>query len=219
VAHSSPLPTDQVATIYQRLAPVYDLIYGATLEPGRRQAMTRLAPAVGERILEIGVGTGLSAVSYPRRCRVFAIDTSQAMLEQARLRFARRRVEHVTLCLMDATHLGFPDETFDAVYAPYVINVVPDPIAVAREMLRVCRPYGRLVLLNHFRDTRGSWLRDLLGRAASRAGVNWGMDLQEFLRDAGLVARSVERVNLSGVSSVVMCHKPSMTAVPQTRRM
>jgi phosphatidylethanolamine/phosphatidyl-N-methylethanolamine N-methyltransferase len=213
------LPTDQVATIYQRLAPVYDLIYGATLEPGRRQAMTRLAPAVGERILEIGVGTGLSAVSYRRRCRVFAIDTSQAMLEQARLRFARRRVEHVTLCLMDATHLGFPDETFDAVYAPYVINVVPDPIAVAREMLRVCRPSGRLVLLNHFRDRRRSWLSDLLGRAASRAGgVNWRMDLHEFLRESGLVARSVERVNLSGVSSVVMCHKPSMTA-PQTRRM
>jgi phosphatidylethanolamine/phosphatidyl-N-methylethanolamine N-methyltransferase len=181
--------------------------------------MARLAPASGERILEVGVGTGLSAVSYPRRCRVFAIDASQAMLDQARSRLARRRVGHVTLCRMDAAHLGFPDETFDAVYAPYLINLVPDPVAVAREMLRVCRPYGRLVLLNHFRDTRGSWLSDLLGRAASRAGVNWGMDLHEFLRDAGLVARSVERVNLSGVSSVVICHKPWATAVRATRRM
>ena len=213
------MPTDQVATIYRRLAPLYDLIYGATLEPGRRHAMMRLAPASGERILEVGVGTGLSAVAYPRRCRVVAIDTSHAMLEKARARLARRRVEHVTLCLMDAAHLGFPDGAFDAVYAPYVINVVQDPIAVAREMLRVCRPFGRLVLLNHFRYTQGSWLNDLLGRAASRAGVNWGMDLHEFLRDAGLVARSVERVNLSGVSSVVTCHKPWATAVRRARRM
>jgi phosphatidylethanolamine/phosphatidyl-N-methylethanolamine N-methyltransferase len=210
--------TDRAWTIYERLAPVYDLIYGATLEPGRRQAMTRLAPASGERILEVGVGTGLSAVAYPRRCRVVAIDTSHAMLQQARFRFARRRVTHVTLCLMDAAHLGFPDAVFDAVYAPYLINVVPDPVAVAREMLRVCRPSGRLVLLNHFHDTESSWLNDLLGRAASRAGVNWRMDLHEFLRAAGLVARSVERVNLSGVSSVVICHKSSATAIHHPRR-
>jgi phosphatidylethanolamine/phosphatidyl-N-methylethanolamine N-methyltransferase len=199
---------DPAETVYQRLAPVYDLIYGATLDPGRRHAMTRLAPANGELILEVGVGTGLSAVKYPPDCRVVAIDLSSAMLERARLRLLRRRVEHVTLCRMDAARLGFGDALFDAVYAPYVMNIVRDPVAVAREMLRVCRPSGRLVLLNHFADAAESWVGDLLGRMASRAGVNWDMDLHGFLRDTGLVARSVERVNVPGVSSVVICQKP-----------
>jgi phosphatidylethanolamine/phosphatidyl-N-methylethanolamine N-methyltransferase len=199
---------DRVEIIYQRLAPVYDLIYGATLEPGRRQAMTRLAPASGESILEVGVGTGLSAVRYPRRCRVVAIDLSPAMLDRARSRFARRKVRHVSLCRMDAAQLGFPDAVFDAVYAPYVINVVPEPVRVAREMIRVLRPGGRLVLLNHFDDdSGGSWVGEMLGRLASRAGVNWQMELHGFLRDTGLVARSVERVKVPGVSSVVTCHK------------
>jgi phosphatidylethanolamine/phosphatidyl-N-methylethanolamine N-methyltransferase len=202
---------ESVETIYQRLAPVYDLIYGATLDPGRRQAMTRLAPASGELILEVGVGTGLSAVKYPPKCRVIAIDLSPAMLERARSRFARRRVDHVALCRMDAARLGFGDALFDAVYAPYVMNVVRDPVAVAREMLRVCRPSGRLVLLNHFADAEESWVGDLLGRMAARAGVNWDMDLHGFLRDAGLVVRSVERVRVPGVSSVVTCHKPYLT--------
>jgi len=130
------------------------------------------------------------------------------MLDRARSRFARRRIEHVSLCRMDAARLGFPDASFDAVYAPYVMNIVPDPVAVAREMLRVCRPCGRIVLLNHFCDTHPvSWIGGVLGRVATRAGVNWQMDLDGLLRDTGLVAHSVERVNLPPVSSVVMCHK------------
>ena len=208
LAHSTLLANGRVETIYHRLAPVYDLVYGATLAPGRRQAMSRLAPATGELILEIGVGTGLSALAYPSRCRVVAIDLSPAMLDRARARFARRHVQHVTLCRMDAARLAFADAQFDAVYAPYLMNIVSDPVAVAREMLRVCRPEGRLVLLNHFDDVgEPSWIGDVLGRFASRAGVNWQMGLHRFLRDAGLVARSVERVNVPGVSSVVVCQR------------
>jgi phosphatidylethanolamine/phosphatidyl-N-methylethanolamine N-methyltransferase len=178
--------------------------------------MTRLAPRTGELILEVGVGTGLSAVKYPSRCRVAAIDLSPAMLHRARTRLARRRVTHVALCRMDAAHLGFPDALFDAIYAPYVVNIVRDPVAVAREMVRVCRPGGRIILLNHFDDVSGSWLSSLLGGVASHAGVNWRMDLEGFLRDTGLVARSIERVNMPGVSAVVQCHKPY--AINQARR-
>src|SRR5215467_11403089 len=140
-------------------------MYGVALEHGRRQAMTRLALAPGESVLEVGVGTGLSALRYPDDCRVVAIDISQEMLERARQRLARRRVEHVTLCRMDVTRLAFPDESFDAVYAPYVVNVVPDPVGAAREMFRVCRSGGRVVLLNHFREiTKGDSVARLLGR-------------------------------------------------------
>jgi phosphatidylethanolamine/phosphatidyl-N-methylethanolamine N-methyltransferase len=198
-----------VEALYQKLAPVYDLVYGLTLAPGRRHAMKRLAPTTGELILEIGVGTGLSALQYPRDCRVVAIDVSPHMLERARARLSRRRVRHVTLCRMDAARLAFPDAQFDAIYAPYVVNVVPDPVRVAREMLRVCRPAGRLVLLNHFDDPGHATrpVNRLLSPLVSRLGMNWHIDLGTLLRDAGLTARSIEQVNVPRVSSVVVCYK------------
>jgi phosphatidylethanolamine/phosphatidyl-N-methylethanolamine N-methyltransferase len=198
-----------VEAVFERLAPIYDLLYGVTLAPGRRHAMARLAPGPGESILEIGVGTGLSAVQYPRGCRVAAIDLSADMIERARARLARRGVAHVALCRMDAGRLAFADGQFDAVYAPYVMNVVPDPVRVAHEMLRVCRPAGRIVLLNHFDHTGGESrpVNRLLGRLVSRVGVNWHVDLRLFLKNAGLTAESVELVNVPRFSSVVVCHK------------
>ena len=198
-----------VEAIYRRLAPVYDLMYGVALEHGRRQAMTRLAPGRGESVLEVGVGTGLSALRYPDDCRVVAIDISEAMLGRARQRLARRSVKHVSLCRMDVTQLAFPDGSFDAICAAYVINVVPNPVEAAREMLRVCRPGGRVVLLNHFREIRnGNSVGRFLGRVASCAGgANWDLDLRTLLERAGLTAVSVDRVNVPRVSSVVLCRK------------
>jgi len=200
-----------VETIYQRLAPVYDLMYGVVLEHGRRQAIARLAPASGESVLEVGVGTGLSAKAYPPGCRVAAIDLSGAMLERAHERLQRHDVRHVALCRMDVAHLAFPDASFDAVYAAYVVNIVRDPVQAVREMLRVCRPGGRVVLLNHFREVRhkGQSVSRLLGSVAWRAGgVNWNLDLKELLRQVGLTAVSIDRVNVPRVSSVVLCRKP-----------
>jgi phosphatidylethanolamine/phosphatidyl-N-methylethanolamine N-methyltransferase len=145
------------------------------------------------------------------------------MLDRARARLARRRVGHVRLCRMDAAELAFADSRFDAIYAPYVLNVVPDPVRVAREMLRVCRPDGRLVLLNHFDWTAADRraLDRLIGRLAVRlSGVDWSLDLDAFLEKAGLVALSVERVNVPRVSSVVVCRgreanpRPQYVAVP-----
>jgi phosphatidylethanolamine/phosphatidyl-N-methylethanolamine N-methyltransferase len=109
---------------------------------------------------------------------------------------------------MDAARLAFPGERFDAVYAPYVINVVPDPLGVTREMLRVCRPGGRLVFLNHFAARRKRpVIGRLVGGIASRAtGVDWDLDLDDVLRQAGLNLMSIEPVNLH-ISSVVLCRK------------
>jgi phosphatidylethanolamine/phosphatidyl-N-methylethanolamine N-methyltransferase len=197
-----------VEAVYARLAPYYDLLYGVTLEPGRRRALARLDPMRGESILEVGVGTGLSTLGYPRSCDVVAIDLSDAMLDRARARLERYEVRHVRLCRMDAARLALADASFDAVYAPYVMNVVPDPVAVAREMIRVCRPDGRIVLLNHFtRKTTGHPIDWLLGRIASGIGVNWEIDLARLLRDSGLRAVSVEHVNVPRVSSVVVCRR------------
>jgi phosphatidylethanolamine/phosphatidyl-N-methylethanolamine N-methyltransferase len=196
---------------YRRLAPIYDVIYGTLLQPGRRRAMARLAPRPGDWILEIGVGTGFSLSEYPAGCHVVAIDLSEPMIKRARARIERQRIGHVSICRMDAGSLAFPDERFDAVYAPYVINVVPHPARAAREMLRVCREGGRIVLLNHFDrvETARSRTHRVIGRVASRiAAVNWRLDFHEFIRESRLVPQSIEAVNLGGVSSVVVCVKP-----------
>ena len=144
--------TDFVAGVYGKLASVYDWVFGPTLHAGRLQAMQRMAIAPGDRILEVGVGTGINLGLYPRDCTVTGIDLSDSMLEKAYERVAEKTMRNVRLLEMDASRLTFPDDSFDIVYAPYLISVVPDPVQVAREMRRVCRPGGRIVILNHFRS-------------------------------------------------------------------
>jgi phosphatidylethanolamine/phosphatidyl-N-methylethanolamine N-methyltransferase len=207
---SGPLDQFAVDAVYRRLAPLYDVLYGAVLNHGRRSATVRLAPRPGESILEVGVGTGLSALRYPRLCRVVAIDVSEPMLRRARVRLARHGCRNVRLCRMDAGRLAFADDRFDAVYAPYLLNVVPDPIAVVREMARVCRPDGRLVLLNHFDHKTHRprfWMRAAGDLAVRISRADWSLDLERVLAAADLVALSIEPVNLPPVSSVVVCRR------------
>ena len=142
---------DFVEGVYDKLAKVYDLIFGPTLHPGRLQAIQRMGITGEDRVLEVGVGTGINLSLYPRDAAVTGIDFSSSMLEKARERAARKDVPHsLRLLQMDAADLKFADDSFDIVYAPYLISVVPDPVKVAQEMRRVCRPGGRIVFLNHF---------------------------------------------------------------------
>src|SRR5712691_2233919 len=143
---------DFVERVYENIAWAYDLTFGPTLHPGRVQAIGRMAIGRGDRVLEVGVGTGINAALYPRDCSVTGIDFSGSMLEKARDRIARKGIRNVRLLEMDAADLKFADGTFDIVYAPYLISVVPDPVAVAREMGRVCRSGGHVIFLNHFRS-------------------------------------------------------------------
>lgn len=199
-----------VDAVYERLAPIYDVIYGALLHHGRQSAIARLAPKPGESILEVGVGTALSALRYPPSSSVAAIDVSEAMLLRARNRLERRGCTHVRLCRMDACRLAFADRRFDAVYAPYVLNVVPDPVAAMREMRRVCRPGGRVILLNHFSHSaqrRPVWMRAAGRLAVWISGADWHLDLERLLAATNLTAVSVEPVNLPPVSSVVVCRR------------
>ncbi len=198
--------TSTVESVYARLAPVYDLIYGSLLQHGRRQALARLDPRPGETILEVGVGTGLSAVHYPAWCRVVAVDLSAPMLARAARRMRDEGLPHVRLCRMDAGRLGLADGRFDAVYAPYLLNVVPDPVQAAREIVRVCRPGGRVVFLNHFERVDDGLIDRTLGRLAGVvSGVNWHLDLETLVAAAGLTVESVDDVNLFRASSVVRC--------------
>jgi phosphatidylethanolamine/phosphatidyl-N-methylethanolamine N-methyltransferase len=201
--------TTFVEDVYERLASSYDLLFGPTLHPGRLQALQRMKIAAGDRVLEVGVGTGINASLYPRDCAVTGIDLSEPMLEKARDRIARKGISNVRLMQMDATDLKFPDDTFDIVYAPYVISVVPDPVAVAREMRRVCRPGGRIIFLNHFRSANRfmAWLERAISPFTVHVGFKSDLDLPAFLAQAEVQPVSIEKVNVPRIWSLVTCIK------------
>ena len=201
------LETSFVEGVYEKMASVYDVFFGLPLHHGRARAIHRMGIRPEDQILEVGVGTGMSLPLYPRRCAVTAIDLSDGMLERARTRVAQYNLSNVRLIQMDATELKFPDKSFDIVYAPYVINCVPDPIAVTREMRRVCRPGGRLVFLNHFLSDNPipSRVERAIAPLTVHLGFKSDFDLPAFLAQTGLRAASIEKVNIPRIWSLVIC--------------
>ena len=147
------LDRDQIEKAYARWAPVYDLVFGAVFERGRTAAIeaaeTHCGPQ-GGRILEVGVGTGISLPDYARVHKIVGIDISAPMLRRARERVIEHRLDNVeALAVMDAKHLAVPDASFDVVVAQYVITAVPDPEATLDEFARVLKPGGEIILVNH----------------------------------------------------------------------
>jgi phosphatidylethanolamine/phosphatidyl-N-methylethanolamine N-methyltransferase len=163
----------------------------------------------GDRILEVGVGTGINAPLYPRNCHVTGIDFSAKMLARARERVENKGVRNVRLLEMDAANLSFPDNSFDIVYAPYVISVVSDPVRVVREMRRVCKPGGKFIVLNHFKSPNP--LVAKMERAISPFTVHIGfkadLDLPGFLAQADLKPVSIRKVSFPRIWSLVTFHK------------
>jgi phosphatidylethanolamine/phosphatidyl-N-methylethanolamine N-methyltransferase len=194
-----------VLRVYARMSRVYDAIYGRILEPGRRRAVALATERDGVRVLEVGVGTGLTLPFYPEGAAVIGIDLSPQMLAHAFDRRARLR-RAVPLVRMDATHLGFPDRSFDVVLAPHVLSVVPEPMLVMREMARVLAPGGRIILLNHFSpEGRVPLWRRLARPLAKYAGFRTDLRLGGLVRAAGLRIVYTERVNRPRWWSVVVC--------------
>ena len=205
----SPVETDFVEHVYEDISLWYDWWFGPTLHAGRLESIGRLGIQSGDRVLEVGVGTGINASLYPDHCKVTGIDLSPKMLEKAQKRIARRRVSNVRLLQMDAEDLTFPDDSFDVVYAPYTISVVSDPVKTVHEMRRVTRPGGRFVFLNHFRstDSRVAWIERLISPLTVHVGFRADLDLPAFLVQAGLEPISIEKVNIPRIWSLVTCTK------------
>jgi phosphatidylethanolamine/phosphatidyl-N-methylethanolamine N-methyltransferase len=142
------LDKQTVTKAYDRWAPVYDLVFGAVFERGREAAIAA-AERVGGRILEVGVGTGISLPHYSRDCRLCGIDISEMMLRKAHERVTEHGLTNVEgLWVMDAAHLSFPDDSFDVVVAQYVVTTVPNPEATLDEFARVLKPGGEIVLVS-----------------------------------------------------------------------
>lgn len=175
----SDLDKTMVAAAYARWAPIYDLIFGAVFDQGRRAAIAA-ADRVGGRILEVGVGTGISLPRYSRGSRVVGIDISPEMLLQARRRAAQLSLTNVEqLEVMDAERLRFADASFDAVVASHVISTVPHPWVALDECARMLRPGGELILINRVgadhgpRRTVERWLQPIARRLGWRTEFPW----------------------------------------------
>jgi len=149
------LDKDAVAKAYARWAPVYDLVFGPVFERGREAAIAA-AERIGGRILEVGVGTGISLPEYARSNRIVGVDLSEPMLRKAQERVIELNLTHVeALAVMDAERLAFPDGTFDVVVAQYVVSTVPNPEATLDEFARVLKPGGEIVLVSRVGADQG----------------------------------------------------------------
>jgi phosphatidylethanolamine/phosphatidyl-N-methylethanolamine N-methyltransferase len=149
------LDSGAVRRAYKRWAPVYDELFGSVTRAARRTAIRHINASSG-RVLEVGVGTGIALPVYDRHLEVVGIDLSADMLDLARRRVARQKLDHVTALLeMDAQALAFADASFDTAVAMHVVTVAPDPGQVMAELERVCRPGGEVILVNHFSAEAG----------------------------------------------------------------
>lgn len=200
----SQISADNVVSTYRFYAPLYDRLFGAVFEPGRRamtDAVTALDPA---SILEVGVGTGLTLWRYPVASSLVGIDISNEMLDIARRRAERLKDRDVRLLAMDAEQMDFPDGSFDCVVMPYVLSVTPHPERLVAEAQRVCRRDGTILVLNHFSGSRFWWFMEkTVCLLANRIGFRSEFRFDEHILKHDWDVRSVRKVNFFGLTTLV----------------
>jgi phosphatidylethanolamine/phosphatidyl-N-methylethanolamine N-methyltransferase len=198
---------DRTERVYGGYARIYDRLFGRVFQRSRIAVVRGLSITAGQRVLEVGVGTGLCLPLYPRHCEITAIDLSGPMLEKAVGRVRDHGLTHVTLVRMDAATMEFPDDSFDIVVAAYVVTAVPDYRLVMSEMVRVLRPGGRLVLLNHF--TNDVPLVSVVEKAISplcvQIGFRTDLSVADVLEGWPLLTERDERVRPFNMWHIVEC--------------
>ena len=202
-----PIDRDQIERVYSSYAGVYDRVFGRVFQDSREAVVRNLKVEPGERVLEVGVGTGLCLPLYPRECDITAIDVSAAMLDKARARVKEHGLTNVKLLKMDAGEMEFADSSFDIVIAAYVVTAVPDHRKLMKEMIRVSRVGGRLILLNHF--TQESPIIAAVEKAISpictRIGFRTDLSVDEVIDGWPLIKERDQRVKPLGMWHVVEC--------------
>jgi phosphatidylethanolamine/phosphatidyl-N-methylethanolamine N-methyltransferase len=210
--HAAPKFTDVAAIssqgvirTYRRYAPVYDWVFGAVLEPGRRALTSEVCRLAPRSVLEVGVGTGLTLHAYPRECALAGIDLCEDMLEIARQRSRELAPRNIELKAMDAESLDYPDGSFDCVTIPYVLSVTPHPERLVAEARRVCRKGGTIVIVNHFSGSR-FWrlFETAVGRIAERIGFRSEFAFDRHILGHDWEVLQVRKVNLFGLSRLVV---------------
>ncbi|TDR93479.1 phosphatidylethanolamine/phosphatidyl-N-methylethanolamine N-methyltransferase [Enterovirga rhinocerotis] len=206
--------TEGVAKAYDRWAPIYDLVFGPVFARGRSVSV-EAAARVGGRVLEVGVGTGISLEQYPRTMRVFGIDLSDPMLDKARQRVKEQGLRHVEgLAVGDAERLDFADDSFDVVVAQYVVTAVPNPEVALDEFVRVVRPEGEIILTSRIgaetglRGTIEKALMPITARLGWRTEFPWSR-YESWARSRGIEIVEHRPLPPLGHFSLIRFRKPN----------
>ncbi|MGH8469856.1 MAG: class I SAM-dependent methyltransferase [Gammaproteobacteria bacterium] len=205
---------DAVRNAYRRYAGFYDVYFGPVMQKGRHTAIRKMSCNPGDRILEVGVGTGLTLDLYPSDVEITGIDVSSEMLERARARKERLRLDHVVaLSVMDAERTHFSDHSFDKVAAIYVASVVPHPERLVNEMRRVCKPGGELFFLNHFKSRNRvlGGIERFLAPLSRLLGFRTDLSLDTFIQETNLDVIDKSRANVFGYWVLIRARNNSKT--------
>jgi ubiquinone/menaquinone biosynthesis C-methylase UbiE len=188
-----------IVSKYNRIAPIYELI-DMPLElfffrKWRKEALSNLSG----KVLEVGVGTGRNLKFYSSRCSVTGIDYSEKMLEKTRKK--ARGMKNITLLLMDAEHLGFPDNNFDYIIITFALCSIPDPLRALKEMRRVLKPSGELIAIEYVRSSNHliAWFEDLINPVTcSLIGDSSNRKIIEIIKEAGFTVNEVKNLIFEG---------------------
>ncbi len=182
------LHVESIKKIYAGYSNVYDVIFKQFFYPRQRHVIRTMNIMPGDKVLDVGVGTGLSLPLYPSSCNVVGIDLSAEMLKKAKEKISKYRFEHIDLMEMDASNLRFDDNSFDHVIATFVISVVPDPVKVIAEMKRVCKKTGKIVIVNHFQSSNKivAKIEEFINPLCCKIGWRSDLSLDELVTNADL---------------------------------
>jgi ubiquinone/menaquinone biosynthesis C-methylase UbiE len=192
---ATELTTKEIAEKYDRFARWFDWVEGIPNILGVRRLRRRLLQRASGRVLEVAVGTGMNLRYYPATCRISAVDVSKKMLSVARRQAAKLSM-NVSFSLTDAEALPFPDKSFDTVVSSLTTCTFPNPVAALREMARVCRTNGKILLLEHGRSDRewlGRWQDRRADSFAKQLGCHWNREPLDLVRKAGLKMNAAQR--------------------------
>lgn len=192
--------------LYSEFAPLYDKIFGKIFYSRLRLVIGDLHIPRGARVLEVGAGTGTSFPAYPRHCEVIGIDLAPDMLARAQGKIRENGWSHLKVMKMDALQLEFPDDSFDYVMAFHVVTVVPDPVRMVEEAKRVCRPGGRIVIVNHFTSDfplLGS-LTETLDPVTRRLGWRTNLRLRPFIESTELKVEKAYKLSRLSLYTVLV---------------
>jgi phosphatidylethanolamine/phosphatidyl-N-methylethanolamine N-methyltransferase len=201
----SALSKDVVKKIYKLYAPVYYFVFGFSLEHGRKVLGDVLLHQKFNNILEVGVGSGMLLRHYPRHCKVVGVDICESILSLAKKEALKIDHPSISLMMMDAENMHFPDGSFDCVVLPYVLSVTPDPDALIAEARRVCKNGGCIFILNHF--SGGAWFyrvfEIILAKFPNLIGFRSEFCFKKYVMDQPWEIVNVRAVNFGGLSKFV----------------
>ncbi|MFQ5579714.1 MAG: class I SAM-dependent methyltransferase [Nitrospiria bacterium] len=201
------MDAERVEWFYGTFSSLHDLVYGPLFHQSRRYAVNVLDAGEGERVLDVGVGTGLNLPHFPKSCQIVGIDFCAPMLARAKNRLARRQMTNVSLLRMDAMRMTFADNTFDSVFAGMLITTVSDPDQVISEIIRVCKPGGKIVMFNHFQNRNRfiSAFEKVFSPVGKRLGFCPDLELGGILEGKPLMVTEKKSVKPLNLWKVVTC--------------